>query len=77
MGKTVRWYHIKEHVKKLTKERKSWIHPWKEINPYWFRHELRCIRTELHRKYRHFNRIQIKKGRDIEKEQRTNGWMTH
>lgn len=76
-GKTIRWWNIREHVKKLTKDRKAWIHSWKYINPFWFRHELKTIRVKLHRKSRHANRIRLKKGLDIEPELRTNGWETH
>lgn len=61
MGKTIRGYH------RLSK---SW-------NPYYYTHELKSIRTTLHRKFRHFNRIAIQKGIDVEKEPKTNGWITY
>lgn len=75
-GKTIRWWNIQEHLKKLPKKRRP-LCPWKSFNPYWFRHELKVIRTEIHRKYRHLNRIRIKKGMDYEPEILTNGWLTH
>ncbi len=61
MSKTVRWYHILG----------------KSYNLQWFRHELRRIRTKLHRKFRHINKVNIKKGSDIEIEPKTRGWETY
>lgn len=61
MTKTIRWYH------KLGMS----------YNPYWFRHEVRYIRTLLHRRFRYNNRIAIKKWKDIEIEPRTRGWITY
>ena len=61
MTKTIRWYH------KLGKS----------YNPYWFKHEVRYIRTLLHRRFRHNNRIAIRKYIDIEIEPRTRGRLTY
>ena len=61
MSKTLRLYH------KLGKY----------YNLYWFKHELKYIRTELHRKFRHNNKISTKKGLDIESEPKTTGWETY
>lgn len=61
MTKTIRWYH------------KIGI----SYNPYWFRHELIYIRKMLHRKFRHNNRIAIRKYKDVEIEPRTRGWITY
>ena len=61
MTKTIRWYH------KLGKS----------YNPYWFMHEVRYIRTLLHRRFRHNNRIAIRKYMDIEIEPRTRGRITY
>ena len=77
MGKTIRWWKIKEHVKKLTKKRKLAIHPWKQWNPFYFRHDRKEARVKHHRESRHANRIRLKKGLDYEPEQKTNGWLTH
>jgi hypothetical protein len=77
MSRTIRWYQIPEKVKKLTKARKVWIHPWKYINPFYFRHEHKLVRVEEHRKYRHRNKIRVEKGMDIFIEPKTNGWLTH
>ena len=61
MTKTIRWYH------KLGKS----------YNPYWFKHEVGYIRTLLHRRFRHNNRIAIRKYIDIEIEPRTRGRLTY
>ncbi len=61
MTKTKRWYH----------------NIGISYNPYWFTHELKDIRKMLHRRYRHYNRIVIKKFIDIEIEPVTKGWMTY
>lgn len=67
MTNTMRWYH----------------HLNTQYNPYWFMHELKKVRIELHRKYRHGNRIivkkcmTIKKYIDIEIEPKTRGWITY
>ncbi len=61
MTETIRWYH------KLGKY----------YNLYWFRHELKCIRIELHRKFRHRNKVAVKKGLDVESEPKTTGWETY
>ena len=77
MSYTIRWYQIPGKTKKLTKEQKSWIHPWKYINLFYFKHERKEQRIEEHRKYRHRNRIRIKKGMDILYEPKTRGWLTN
>jgi len=77
MSNTIRWYQIPKKVKKLTKERKRFIHSWKYINPFYFRHELKFIRVKEHRKYRHVNKIRIKRNMDILIEPKTNGWLTY
>jgi len=57
-------------------------------NPYWFMHELKEIRRVIHRRYRHNNRIAMRKLNafnqinlistiDIEIEPRTRGWLTY
>jgi len=61
MSRTVRWYHIFG----------------RSYNPQWFRHELKCIRIKLHRRFRHKNKVNIKKGLEIESEPRTTGWETY
>lgn len=60
MTKTIRWYH------------KLGI----SYNPYWYRHEVRYIRSFLHRRYRHNNRVAIRKCLDIQIEPKTRGWIT-
>lgn len=77
-SKTYCWWHVHEHFKKLSKKRKEFIKQTKgKINPFYFRHERKQVRTELHRSNRHDNRIRLKKGWDILKEFPTNGWHTH
>lgn len=61
MTKTIRWYH------------KLGI----PYNPYWYRHEVIYIRTVLHRRFRHSNRIAIRKWLDIQIEPKTRGWVTY
>ena len=46
-------------------------------NPFYFRHELKEVRTYIHRQFRHLNKQNLKKGRDYEKEPKTNGWETY
>jgi len=61
MARTTRWYYRLNMVR----------------NPYWYRHELKYVRIKLHRRYRHRNRITLRKGVDIESEPRTTGWETY
>lgn len=77
MGKTIRWYHKSHNQVRLNRKMLSTIHPWKQINPYCFRHERRIIRVKIHRQTRRNNRIRLQKGWDIELEQKTNGWITY
>lgn len=78
MTHTTRWWHISEHIKKLTKKRKEFIKSTQgKINPFYFRHDRKQERIETHRSSRHDNRIRLQKGLDIEKEWKTNGWMTY
>lgn len=61
MSKTTRWYYLFN----------------KFYNTYWFKHELKSIRIKLHRKFRHKNKLNIKRGLDTEVESKTNGWKTY
>lgn len=61
MTNTIRWYHIIGRF----------------YNPRWIIHELKLIRTKLHRRFRHKNKMYIKKGLDIEHEPKTIGWETY
>lgn len=54
-----------------------YMHPYKEINPFFFRHEYKLIRVKIHRATRRNNKIKLQRGWDIEPEIKTNGWMTH
>lgn len=47
MAKTIRWYH------------KLGI----SYNPYWYRHEVKYIRSLLHRRFRHNNRVAVNNGK--------------
>ncbi len=75
MGKTIRWWN-NPRMKKLSARIRTAINNW-NVNPFYFKHELKEIRTELHRKSRHANRIRLDKGLDIEPERKTCGWETH
>jgi len=77
MGKTLRWWNKPKNRARLNRLRVLLTHPWKVINPFFFRHERKEVRVELHRKSRHANRIRVKKGMEVEKEIKTNGWETH
>lgn len=61
MAKTIRWYH----------------RLGVSYNPYWYRHEIAYIRAMLHRRFRHNNRIAIRKLLDIQIEPNTRGWVTY
>ena len=50
---------------------------WKNINPFYFRHDLKIVRIKLHRASRRNNKVLLQKGKDIELEIKTNGWETH
>lgn len=77
-GKPIKWWDIKQHFKKLSKKHREFIKSTKgKINPFYFRHEHKKVRVELHRSTRHDNKIRLKKGWDILKEIPTNGWETH
>jgi len=77
MGKTLRWFNKPQNISRLNGHRAGTIRPWRDTNPYYFRHELKEVRVELHRESRHANRIRVRKGQDIEPEIKTNGWNTH
>lgn len=74
-GKTERWWN-NPNLKKISKRIKNFAQKWNE-NPFWFKHELKKIRVNLHRQFRHMNKQNLKKGLDYEKESRTNGWETY
>jgi len=63
MSRTKRWWNIKGN--------------WSNINPYCFKHEYYLIRQKIHRAYRRCNKVRVKKGMDVIKEQKTNGWITY
>jgi len=67
-----RWWN-NLNIKKASKRIRTFIN----LNPFYWKHELKFIRVKLHRQFRHMNRQNIKKGLDYEKEPKTNGWMTH
>lgn len=77
MGKTLRWWNKPSNRARLNIRLVAHIHPWKVINPFYFKHERKEVRIEIHRETRHANRIRIKKGMDIENEIKTNGWETY
>lgn len=74
MSRTLRWWN-NSNIKKVSKRIRAFINS--NINPFYWKHELKFIRVKLHRQFRHMNRQNIKKGLDYEKEPKTNGWMTH
>lgn len=77
MSKTIRWYHRHHNKVRLNRKTVSMIHPWKQINPYYFRHERKIIRIKIHRQMRRNNKIRLQKGLDIELERKTNGWVSY
>ena len=50
---------------------------WKEVNPFYYRHERKPIRVKIHRQTRANNKSNLRRGLDYEPEVRTNGWLTH
>lgn len=75
MSRTYRWWtKAKSHCKLLNK---SWFTWYREINPFYSKHENKLKRVEQHRQLRHDNKERIRRGRDVEKEQKTQGWETH
>lgn len=75
MSRTYRWWtKVKSHYRYL---HESWFVWYRDVNPFWGKHEYKCKRVEQHRRNRHENKERIKKGRDVEKEQKTQGWETH
>ena len=77
MCKTIRWYQRHHNQVRLNRKMLSTFNPWKQINPYYFRHERKIIRVKIHRQTRRNNRIRLQKGWDIELEQKTNGWVSY
>ena len=75
MSRTLRWWN-NPRIKKLSTRIKKLVRKW-NINPFYFRHELKEIRTYIHRQYRHMNRQNLKKGIEYEKEPKTNGWISN
>lgn len=75
MSRTKRWWQRrKSHCKILLC---TWWNIWDDINPYYFKHEYKKLRIIQHRNNRRENKLRIKKGQDVEKEIRTEGWETH
>ncbi len=74
-GKTLRWWN-NPRIKKLSRRIKEFAAKW-NINPFYSKHELKEVRTYLHRQFRHLNKQNLKKDRDYEKEPKTNGWETY
>lgn len=77
MSRTYRWWHRKRNAFLFEKYLSDLTPVWKNINPFYFRHELKIIRVKLHRASRKNNKVLLQKGRDIEPEIKTNGWETH
>lgn len=77
MGKTIRWYQRHRNKVRLNRKTLSAIHSWKQINPYYFRHERKIVRVKIHRQTRRNNRVRLQKGWDVELEQKTNGWVSY
>ena len=76
MSRTNRWWNKHKNFIRLTKDR-SFILKCKDINPFYFRHELKFLRVKMHRALRRGNKIRLIKGWEIESEEKTNGWLTH
>ena len=46
------------------------------VKEYWFRKESKIVRVAFNRSIRKKNKVLVKKGRDIIKHYRTEGWLT-
>ena len=68
------WQRNKSHCKIIGV---SWWNVWDNINPYYFKHEYKKQRVIQHRNNRRENKLRIKLGRDVEKENKTRGSETH
>ena len=80
MSKTTRWWqkpHTQFRMRWRPEDSKLNDPVWKQWNPRHCRHERKIMRVRLHRNTRRENKIRLKKGRDIEPETRTCGWLTH
>lgn len=77
MSKTLRWWQKKKNVFIFIKHMGNCTPVWKNINPFYFRHDLKIVRIKLHRASRRNNKVLLQKGKDIELEIKTNGWETH
>lgn len=71
MSRTKRWWNKPINLNQFL------ILSYKNINPFYFRHEDKFIRIKQQRALRRNNKIQLSKGWEIEKEQKTNGWLTY
>jgi len=75
MSRTIRWWN-NPNLKKLSKRIKEFAKN-QNVNPFYGKHELKEIRTYLHRQFRHMNKQNLKKCKDYEKEPKTNGWISN
>ncbi len=75
MTRIYRWWNTRKNKSRIVKR----IHEksWKEINPYWFKHEIKKERIQEIRNTRHDNKVKLRKGSDIERYDKTQGWLSH
>lgn len=57
--------------------RRDIVRTWKQLNPFYYRHEDKFIRVKIHRALRRINKVNLMNGFEIEYEQKTNGWLTY
>lgn len=77
MSRTKRWWNKSKNSFLFQKKLGNCTESWKNINPFYFKHEFKLIRVKIHRAVRRRNKVNLLKGFDIEPEQKTNGWNTH
>lgn len=73
----MRWWHKNKNKFIFENIFGNCIPIWKEVNPFYYKHEYKLVRVKIHRALRRNNKIKIQKGFDVEVEQKTNGWITH
>ena len=79
MSRTKRWWNYPNKTRKLKGRHLELLeeYGYGSFNPFYYKHELKIIRVKIHRAIRQLNRVNLQKGREIEPETKTCGWMTH
>ena len=79
MSRTKRWWNHSNKTRKLKAYHLEQLEDdgYGAFNPFYGKHELKIIRVKIHRAVRRLNKVNLQKGREIEPETKTCGWMIY